>query len=92
MNFIRETGETFEQDREAIDILYNYYCRIEKVWMTANELGYYLFGDEKAFEQPEGEKEKQASDEQEMSTEKDGGGRRQEKGRSLHASVKSDGI
>ncbi len=73
LEFYKRNRRAFEQDREAIDILYNYYCRIEKVWMTANELGYYLFGDEKAFEQPEGEKEKQVSDEQEMSTEKDDG-------------------
>ena len=79
LEFYKRNRRAFEQDREAIDILYNYYCRIEKVWMTANELGYYLFGDEKAFEQPEGEKEKQASDEQEMSTEKDGGGRHRKK-------------
>lgn len=79
LEFYKRNRRAFEQDREAIDILYNYYCRVEKVWMTANELGYYLFGDEKAFEQPEGEKEKQASDEQEMSTEKDGGGRHRKK-------------
>ena len=92
LEFYKRNRRAFEQDREAIGILYNYYCRTEKVWMTANELGYYLFGDEKAFEQPEGEKEKQVSDEQETSTEKDGRRKVQEKGRSLHTSVKSDGI
>ena len=56
LEFYKRNRRAFEQDREAIGILYNYYCRTEKVWMTANELGYYLFGDEKAFEQPEGEK------------------------------------
>lgn len=67
----RRNRRDFEQDREAINVLYAYYCRAEKVWMTANELGYYLFGDEKAFEQQEGEKEKQVSDEQEISMKKD---------------------
>ena len=53
----RKNRSAFEQDREAIDVIYRYYCTEKKRWMTANELGYYLFADEKAFEQPEVEKE-----------------------------------
>lgn len=51
----------FEKDREIVDIIYNYYKKSHKIWLTSNELGYYLFQDEKAFEQPEkgnGRKEK----------------------------------
>ena len=71
LEFYKRNRRAFEQDREAIGILYNYYCRTEKVWMTANELGYYLFVMRK-HRTAEGEKEKQVSDEQETSTEKDG--------------------
>lgn len=43
----------FEKDKKAIDIIYHYYRKSHKERLTANELGYYLFGDEKAFEQPD---------------------------------------
>lgn len=45
--------EQFEADQQVIDTIYNYYKRPQKEWLTSNELAYYLFGDEKAFEQPE---------------------------------------
>lgn len=48
----------FEKDREAIDVIYRYYKQQQKEWMTSNELAYYLFGDEKAFEQTENEQKK----------------------------------
>ena len=67
----RKNRNAFERDREAIDVLYRYYCSAGKRWMTANELGYYLFGDEKAFEQPEAEKEKQKKKEQKDGEEKE---------------------
>lgn len=65
----RRNRSAFERDREAIDVLYRYYCSAEKEWMTANELGYYLFADEKAFEQPEAEKEPQTEKEQQKGKE-----------------------
>lgn len=46
----------FLKDQEEIDSIYHYYRRPQKERLTSNELAYYLFGDEKAFEQPEKEK------------------------------------
>lgn len=56
--YYRYKKEEFEEEKAAIDILYEYYRKPTKEYLTSNELGYYLFGDEKAFEQPENEKRK----------------------------------
>lgn len=51
--YYRAKKEEFESDREYLDRIYSYWQQKEKLDLTANELGFYLFRSEKAFEQPE---------------------------------------
>ncbi len=53
MSFYRLKYKEFKEDKNVIDILYEYYMKKEKDRLTANELGFLLFKDEKAFEQKE---------------------------------------
>lgn len=53
MSYYRLKYKEFKEDKYAIEILYDYFTKKEKSRLTANELGFLLFKDEKAFEQKE---------------------------------------
>ena len=51
--YYRAKKAEFEKDKGYMDRIYGYWQQKEKLDLTANELGFYLFHSEKAFEQPE---------------------------------------
>lgn len=53
MSYYRLKYSEFVTDKPVIDTIYEYYKQENKEKLTANELGYLLFKDEKAFEQKE---------------------------------------
>lgn len=55
LDYYRNKVEEFEKDKIVIDKIFEYYKKREKKKFTPNELGFYLFQDEKAFEQLEKE-------------------------------------
>ncbi len=53
MSYYRLKYSEFVSDKPIVDIIYEYFKQEKKERLTANELGYLLFKDEKAFEQRE---------------------------------------
>lgn len=53
VDYYLKRQEEYQQDIKVLEILHEYYTKPDKPRLTANELGVYLFNDEKAFEQPD---------------------------------------